>query len=206
MTAPLLYRPKLWIVAGPNGCGKSTFYTLSDFAEFEGSVWIINPDVLTATLRERENLAPDVANLQAVRRIERWLKQSIGVYQTIGVETVLSTDKYRKLVGMAKRRGFEIQLAYMIVDTVETQLQRIRYRVAKGGHDVPPDKVAQRRGRSIDQLAWFFGQADEAWVYDNSGAEPVLIAHKRAGIARIDPKAIPEIGAALLSARTLAGR
>ncbi len=115
---------------------------------------------------------------QAVVRIERWLRESIGIHQTIGVETVLSTGKYRKLVTAAKQKGFEIRLIYVVVDSIDTQLKRIRYRVEKGGHDVPADKVGDRRERSLKQLRWFFWQADLAWVIDNSGSEPRIVIEK----------------------------
>lgn len=82
-------RPAFWIVAGPNGCGKSTFYNRTDIEGWGGSIWIINPDLLTQTLVEREHLPLADANLAAVQRIERWLETSIDTYQTIGVETVL---------------------------------------------------------------------------------------------------------------------
>jgi len=78
--------PRLWIVAGPNGCGKSTIYSRSDVAEFDGSVWIINPDLLTGRLRAEEGLELTEANLAAVTRIEAWLEASIDVHQTIGVD------------------------------------------------------------------------------------------------------------------------
>jgi hypothetical protein len=45
-----LDRPKFWIVAGPNGSGKSSIYTDTDIEDFGGSVWIINPDLLTARI------------------------------------------------------------------------------------------------------------------------------------------------------------
>lgn len=170
--------PRLWIVAGPNGCGKSTAYGRSDVAEFDGSVWIINPDLLTNRLQAEEKLEREAANLAAVTRIEAWLNASIDVHQTIGVETVLSTPKYRQLVTKAKERGFEVRLIYIYVDTLERQLERIRLRVAKGGHDVPAEKVGMRRLRSFNQLPWFFWQAHKAWIFDNSGAEPKVVAWK----------------------------
>lgn len=179
-TAP----PRLWIVAGPNGSGKSTAYGRSDVSEFDGSVWIINPDLLTQRLQVAEELDGAVANLEAVRRVETWLDASIDVHQTIGVETVLSTPKYRRLVQKAFERGFEIRLIYVYLDTVDRQLERIRLRVAKGGHDVPAGKVAARRARSFNEFPWFFWRADQAWVFDNSGAEPKLVAW-RDGESRI---------------------
>lgn len=170
--------PRLWIVAGPNGCGKSTIYARSDVAEFDGSVWIINPDLLTKRLQAEEAFDLATANLEAVRRIEAWLDTSIDVHQTIGVETVLSTPKYRRLVTKARERRFDVRFIYIYVDTLERQLERIRFRVAKGGHDVPADKVAARRARSFLECPWFFWNAHQAWIFDNSGAEPKLVGWK----------------------------
>lgn len=144
----------------------------------DGSVWIINPDLLTVRLKDAENLELLVANLAAVQRIEAWLDKSIEVHQTIGVETVLSSPKYRRLVEKAKTHDFEVCFVYVYLATAEMQLERIRARVAKGGHDVPPDKVRDRRERSFDQMAWFFLQADRAWIFDNSGSAPELVASR----------------------------
>ena len=171
-------RPRFWIVAGPNGSGKSTAYGRGDVAGLDGSVWIINPDLLTVRLRDAERLTLKAANLTAVQRIEAWLDASIEVYQTIGVETVLSSPKYRRLVEKAKKHGFEVCFVFVLLRDAELQLDRIRARVAKGGHDVPPDKVRDRRVRSFEQAGWFFWQADRAWLFDNSASEPLLVGRR----------------------------
>src|SRR3546814_15389835 len=70
---------------------------------------------------------------------------------SVGVETVLSTPKYRKLVEKARNLGFSVRLVYVVLKSAELQMERIRIRVAKGGHDVPEDKVFGRRKRSFEQ-------------------------------------------------------
>lgn len=150
-------------------------------AGLDGSVWIINPDLLTVRLKDAENLDLLAANLAAVQRIEEWLDASIRVHQTIGVETVLSSPKYRRLVEKAKAHDFEMCFVYVYLESAVMQLERIAARVTKGGHDVPPDKVRERRKRSFDQLPWFFWQADHAWVFDNSAGEPELVAERHFG-------------------------
>ena len=95
-------RPIFWIVRGPNGSGKSSLYNRTDIEGWGGSVWIINPDLLTAKIAEIEGLPTEAANLAAVQRVEQWLEASIAAYQTIGVETVLSSPKYRRLVELAR--------------------------------------------------------------------------------------------------------
>lgn len=171
--------PILWLIAGPNGSGKSTLYNRTDIEGWGGTVWIINPDLLTARLQRAEQLSLERANKVALDRIEDWLKASIAVHQTVGVETVLSTPKYRPLIDEAKKKGFEIRMLYVVLESVELQLERIRFRVAEGGHNVDPEKVAARRSRSFEQLALFCKHLDRLMVFDNSSGAPRLSAYKR---------------------------
>jgi predicted ABC-type ATPase len=123
-----LDKPKFWIVAGPNGSGKSSIYTDTDIDDFGGSVWIINPDLLTARIQKIERLKPRAANIAAVTRIYSWLEASISAHQTIGVETVLSTEKYRELVLAAKDHGFEVRLIYILLNSPELSVERVKLR------------------------------------------------------------------------------
>jgi len=139
-------------VAGPNGSGKSSAYQEADIEAFARSVWIINPDLLAARIHNQEGLEQTDANLEAVKRIERWLEASIEAHQTVGVETVLSTDKYCRLVLKARAFGFDIRLIYVLLDTPQRNIERVRLRVRKGGHAVPEDKIVERYGRSPAQI------------------------------------------------------
>ena len=197
MSRKKLDKPKFWIVAGPNGSGKSSIYTDTEIDDFGGSVWIINPDILTARLQKIERLRPRAANIAAVTRIYSWLEASIAVHQTIGVETVLSTEKYRALVLAAKAHGFEIRLIYILLNSLKLSVERVRLRVGKGGHHVPTTKIRQRRARSLQQLPWFLKNADLAWIFDNSGAKPAQIAQKIGNTIIVDPAALPEIREAI---------
>jgi predicted ABC-type ATPase len=202
VSAKKLDPPRLWIVAGPNGSGKSSLYSEADIADFGGSVWIINPDLLSERIERVESLDSQTANLESAKRIYRWLESSIDAHQTIGVETVLSTDKYRNLVLRAKKRGFEVRLIYVLLRSVELNIERVKMRVAKGGHDVPTGKIIERRARSLAQFPWFLEQADQAWLFDNSEARPRLIGAKSKGVVTLDPAALPEIVAAAQLIRT----
>jgi predicted ABC-type ATPase len=194
--------PILWIVAGPNGSGKSSTYQTDEYEASARSIWIINPDQLTARLQAEEGLALYDANLQAVLRIEAWLEASIRAHQSVGVETVLSTDKYRRLVTLAKGLRFQIRLTYVILDSPQRCIERVRFRVTKGGHAVPEDKIVERYARSLAQLPWFLDQADEAWLLDNSDASTKLMGRKRAGVITLDPAALPQVVAAVEKIKT----
>lgn len=142
------------------------------------------------------------ANLEAVIRIERWLRASVAVHKTIGVETVLSSGKYRSLVETAQTLGFEIWLLYVVLDSPDRNVERVRLRVKKGGHDVPEDKIRARYSRSLEQFPWFLDRADRAWIYNNSGAEPDLIGEKADGVITLYKGALDRIVAAVESIRS----
>ena len=195
-------RPILWIIAGPNGSGKSSLYTDTEIEAFDQSIWIINPDLLTLRIQNVERLGLERANLEAVIRIEAWLEASIRAHQTIGAETVLSTDKYRRLVFEAKSKQFEFRLIYVVLASLDLNVERVRLRVKKGGHDVPEAKIRERWFKSVRQLPWFLEKSDQAWIFDNSGAAPLQIGLKQHGKITIDPAAPTALRAAVEQLRT----
>ena len=188
--------PAFWLIAGPNGSGKSTLYGSeraaiygnTAIADFSRPFWIINPDMLALRIRSAERMGLRGANLEAVKRIEAWLEASINAHQSVGVETVLSTSKYRRLVRAAKRRGYEIRLVYVVLRTPGLNVERVRLRVKKGGHGVPINKITERWERSLKQLPWFLRNADWALLFDNSDIlRPT--GRKERGTVILDPGA-----------------
>ncbi len=171
-------QPHLLIIAGPNGSGKTTAYQKADLQRFGLSVWIINPDALTVRIQVAEKKSLDDANQCSVDRIFAWLDASIHAHQSVGVETVLSTPKYRSLVKKAKGLGFAVTLIYVILESPELNIERVRNRVALGGHSVPKEKIVARYARSLEQLPWFLDQADHAYLFDNSSTQPMAIGEK----------------------------
>jgi predicted ABC-type ATPase len=197
VASPSPDRPIFWIFGGPNGSGKSSAYSDTSFQADGQTIWIVNPDLLAARIQKIEGLELQPANYAAVMRIEAWLEASIDTHKSVGVETVLSTKKYRRLVIKAKKLGFEIRLAYVILNSPDLNVERVRLRVAKGGHDVPEEKIRERYAKSLAQLPWFFDQADRAFVYDNSGAEPQKVLEKSGTQVDVLSQSLPAVLAAL---------
>jgi predicted ABC-type ATPase len=76
-------------------------------------------------------------------------------------------------------------------------VERVRLRVAQGGHAVDEERIRARRERSFRQLPWFLDQADRVLIFDNSGSTPRIIAQKAGGTIQIDSDAPTEIVAAV---------
>lgn len=68
----------------------------------------------------------------------------------------------------AKAAGFDIQLDYVGIADVEEALDRVRRRVAQGGHSVPEADVRRRFEASLANLPEAIAKADRTTVYVNS--------------------------------------
>ena len=174
----------MWLIAGPNGAGKSSFVE-TFIAELDHIDLIkLNADERTVQLREQfPVVSQDELNLKAAKEIDQKVVACIENGQSFLVETVLSSDKYRDDVITAKEKGFKIGLIYLSLYPPELSPERIRVRVAKGGHNVDHDKAIKRHRKSHEQLSWFAAQADTLFVFDNSGDpnQPVLVALRGEG-------------------------
>lgn len=111
--------------------------------------------------------------------------------------SVLSTGKYRSKVERARHLGFEVRLLFFTLRSVAMNVERVRLRVAKGGHDVPEDRIRQRRVRFFAQLPWFMSRVDFALIYDNSESSLALIGRKRGPFIELSNDAPDEVRRAM---------
>ena len=84
------------------------------------------------------------------------------------VETTLAGHGALRLMEAAREAGYRIELHYICLRSPEIALDRIRNRVALGGHDVPQPDVVRRFGRSLARLPAAIERSDETRLYDNS--------------------------------------
>ena len=146
--------PTLLIVAGPNGCGKSTLTRMSGFSGLE----VIDPDAIA------RNMSPAQAAREALRR----RRFSLLERRSFLVETTLSGTGIFRLMEAVRKEGYKIVLHYVSLGSPEHALDRIRNRVARGGHDVPENDARRRFLRSHSNLPTAAQLADEVLLYDNS--------------------------------------
>ena len=164
--------PTLVVVAGPNGCGKST---LTRTKWFHG-VEVIDPDAI-ARGAVRGTLAE--AGREAVRR----RRAALEARRTLLVETTLAGNSVLRLMEGARTTGYWIELHYISLDSPAQALDRVRTRVAQGGHNVPEPDVRRRFARSLANLPAAITRADEAHLYDNSDPD---LPHREVAILTAD--------------------
>lgn len=171
--------PVLWLVGGINGAGKTTLVSEPSVSQLIGDVLQLNPDDLARQLAAKSD-GPENHDLAAAQLVEEKVRTAIEHGDSVLVETVLSTSKYRMHVEYAQGIGFQVHLIYVGVPTVELAIHRVSDRVAVGGHGVPEEKIRSRWKRSHDQLRWFAKRVDRFWIFSNASA-PLLVARKTGG-------------------------
>ena len=69
--------------------------------------------------------------------------------RSFSIETTLSGRSHIATTSEAQALGYRIELNYVGTGDVTINLERIRQRVAAGGHDVPEADVRRRYERSL---------------------------------------------------------
>ncbi|WP_447601268.1 Zeta toxin family protein [Nitrospira sp. Nam80] len=95
-------------------------------------------------------------------------------------ESTLSGRIYLRLLNRWKQKGYQIEIVFLRLASVDIALRRIAARVRQGGHDVPRGDVIRRFNRSWSNFLTVYRPIADAWaVYDNSGDAPRLLEGSR---------------------------
>ena len=167
--------PVLTVFAGPNGSGKSS---LIRQVEFEGRENLLEPDAIARRINPK---VPQRAGISAGREVLRRSAEYLRTAESFAIETTLAGHWTSDAIRAALERSFFTRLFYICLDNPERSIQRVRERVAQGGHDVPDDDVRRRYARSLSNACHLVQIVDQAVVFDNSGAEPRPVFEMRQG-------------------------
>lgn len=176
-------QPTLWLIAGPNGVGKTT-YAFRHIREVSGSVHFVNLDEIARGLSPLDVQASRIrAARVALDMQDDFLHRGVS----FSMETTLSGVTYLGLIRSARERGFRINLQYFIVPTPDVCVARVAKRVRRGGHDVPEPDIRRRYARSIDNVGRYLSAVDRWQVWENSGTRPIVVADGEKGCRRAGP-------------------
>jgi len=203
--------PWFWLIAGINGAGKSTLVAKLRKQQIINATYY-NPDEITKWVVRNKELGCfvhgipngetkelDLANKHAADIAMDVVRITLETTDgSLAIETVLSTDKYRQTVELAKQNQRKFGFVYIGLSSPEQAIERVAARVSRGGHGVPNDKIRKRWKGSLEQLPWFVAQSDLAFIYSNATNTPVQLAKgKRGKLKWMDKKALPHVTAAL---------
>lgn len=166
-------QPIIYLIAGCNGAGKTTF--AKSFLPHEAKCLnFLNADLIAQGLSPLDATA---ATVKAGRLLLEEFDSFITKHETFAIESTLSGTTYIRRLKQVKRQGFRLYLHYLWLPNSLMALARVRERVKKGGHNVPEADVRRRFGRSLRHFVDDYVALADRWaVWDNQTSPPRLLA------------------------------
>jgi predicted ABC-type ATPase len=162
-------REEIVVLAGTNGAGKSS---VAGAALTQGDTEFYNPDEATRRY-VAAGLPVDEANARAWDEGRRLLERAIRERLNFAFETTLGGHTMTALLLEATKQGLPVRIFYVGLASPELHIQRVRERVARGGHDIPEHKIRARWEASRENLIRLLPHVAELAVWDNSAeADP----------------------------------
>lgn len=157
------------VIAGPNGAGKTS--AAPELLRDAGGVDVfVNADAIAAGLA---GFAPQLAAIEAGRVMLRRLRSLIDAGSDFAFETTLSGKSLSSLLADAVDRGYEIELMYIWLASVDLSAERVRQRVAEGGHSIPESDLKRRFLRSLVNFDRIYRPMARSWrVYNGNSIGP----------------------------------
>ncbi len=187
-------RPQLWVLAGGNGAGKTTFY--AQFLEPQGVVFV-NADRIAHQLYSDNSVDLSYAAAKIAARIR---DQLLRDKQSFCFETVFSHPSKIDFIAKAKAAGYEIVLVFIHLDHVALNKARVLQRISEGGHDVPKSKITSRIPRTLGHIKSALPLCDRVELIDNSSyVNPMQrVATLRNGHTTLHVDPLPDWAAKLI--------
>jgi len=167
--------PKLYIIAGCNGAGKTTA-SFTILPEILGCKEFINADEIAKGLSPFQ---PESVAVQAGRIMLTRMDELLQKGETFAFETTLATKSYKQKIEWAQANGYEVTLLFFWLDSPNIAKERVAQRVAEGGHNIPLETIERRYYNGIANLfTIYIDMVDICYIFDNSEGRKELIAQK----------------------------
>ena len=212
--------PCIFVLAGNNGAGKSSLGGATIRAR--GADYF-NPDEAALRIRAvNPGMTAEQANAAAWHEGRRLLERAIAERLSFAFETTLGGRTMASLLDDAITAGVEVRVWYVGVESPELCIERVRARLAAGGHAIPEAMIRDRYHKSLLNLLQLMPRISELRVFDNSTEaapaagrrpQPVLVLHMKQGravatceLAHAPAWAKPILAAAIRMSETWARR
>lgn len=150
------------LFAGCNGVGKSTLYQTNDLFR---NMPRVNMDEIVREFGSWRNEADAFkAGKIAIGKIRKYFENGESFNQEV---TLCGNSVWSNIV-RARELGYQIEMYYVGVDSVNIAKARIESRVLKGGHGIPDADVERRFSESIKNLPRAIELCDIVEIFDNT--------------------------------------
>ncbi|WP_051287244.1 zeta toxin family protein [Algoriphagus mannitolivorans] len=159
-------KPKLWIIAGCNGAGKSSFSK----AFFKGNLIPFDYDQYFLKFYKKlqaSDIQEKMAHNLAFEELQAQINQAILDKKDFCYETNFNSTPLH-WPEKFKKNGYELHLIYFVLNSIEEAKRRVAIRVQNGGHFVPDTEIQMRYYAGFKNLDDHFAWFDSIDVYNCS--------------------------------------
>lgn len=168
--------PYLYVIAGCNGAGKTTAsYTI--LPEMLGCKEFVNSDEIAKGLSPFNADSITVA-VEASRIMYKRIRELIAAEKTFALETTLASRSIAKLLLGAQEKGYYVTLLYFWLNTPDLAVERVKNRVAAGGHNVSEVTVRRRYDAGIHNLFELYLPICDYWMITDNSLSPMEVIAK----------------------------
>ena len=136
-------RPRMIVVAGPPGSGKSRYFPLTAFG-----VDAFNIDDRCAQILGSYRAIPRDVRRAVAKECERFVLDHIARRESFAVETTLRTTAAIEQAELARKGSFATEMRFVATDSIVENVARVLQRAQAGGHG-----ASEREIRAIHQAS-----------------------------------------------------
>ncbi|MBQ9548507.1 MAG: zeta toxin family protein [Bacteroidales bacterium] len=163
--------PRLYILSGCNGAGKTTAsYTL--LPELLECSEFVNSDEFAKSLSP---FNPSQASVSASRYMLMKIRYLLDKRSDFSIETTLATRSLVGIIQDARELGYSVTLLYFWLNSPELAIARVRDRVAAGGHHIPEDVVRRRYRMGLGYFFETYIPLCDRWVLADNSQTPFTV-------------------------------
>lgn len=160
--------PRLYIISGPNGSGKTTasygvLPELLDCSEF------VNSDEFAKHLSP---FSPESAFITASRLMIRKVRYLFDRKEDFCIETTLATRSLIKMINSAQQKGYYVTILYFWLNSPDIAVERVADRVLAGGHNVPEETIRRRYRMGLNYFFNLYMNLCDKWILADNSAPP----------------------------------
>lgn len=163
--------PRMYIISGCNGSGKTTtsYSLLPELLECRN---FVNSDEFAKSLSP---FNPAAASVRASRYMLMKVSYLLERNETFSIETTLATRALVGLVTRAQKAGYTVTILYLWLRSPQMAIDRVRRRVASGGHNIADEVVKRRYYMGLDYLFNYYIPVCDQWILADNTTSPFKV-------------------------------
>jgi predicted ABC-type ATPase len=173
-------RPRMIVVAGPPGSGKTRYFPVTAFG-----VDSFNIDDRCAQILGSYRAIPRDVRRAVANECERFVIKHIERRQSFAVETTLRTTAAIEQAEIARKSGFATEMRFVATDSIAENVARVLQRAQAGGHSASEREIRAIHQASIANLRTAIATFERVRIFDSTArwTPPRLVAVARGGRA-----------------------